>query len=96
MNIMPQMIHYTNLCMFYSSMTAPSHPPGWILSLLLRTGAVLLSAAAAGIFTVCGSTISPSQMKPNISALNYEEEQGLELMMEGKRQARKRLSNRYF
>lgn len=36
------------MCFTVGYITAPSHPPGWILCLLLRTGAALLSAAAAG------------------------------------------------
>lgn len=36
------------------------------------------------------------QMRPNISALNYEEEQTPELMMEEERQSRKRLATDIF
>lgn len=35
-------------CFTVGHITAPLHPPGWIVCLLMRTGAVLLSAAAAG------------------------------------------------
>lgn len=35
-------------------------------------------------------------MRPNISALNYEEEQTPELMMEEERQSRKRLATDIF
>lgn len=36
------------MCFTVGYITAPSHPPGWILCLLLRTEAALLSAAMAG------------------------------------------------
>lgn len=92
---MHHMIHYMNpcVCAFYSSMTAPAHPLGWILCPENRGR----SCSGRNIYRVWQHHFSHGhQMRPNSSALNYEEEQRPELMMEDKRQACKRLSNRYF